>query len=762
MGAEVVEEIEEEIEKKVEEKDIKYKQLEEVEDKELGEDVDDIEEEEEVEEKEIERKIEEKRSEEVEDKEVEKEVEDRELEKVVEENTETEAKDSITEELKKGKEGAKEDVVVLETVKQEKLPLCKIEPMETDHVVMSEEIDIEEVRIEEVNEIPFYPVPPTDKMDIEEVTTPQKNDVQDSETTNEIKGEQTTEEEKKTEQQDESVRKVVANFLVTCETLLPPEQFSPVASKVLGLLARLPQDHHTNQQPGLFMVGQREELLADMGHVFIHIKAVLDKLTSATKSDDPKKADEDKASGSNDDSSRANEVEKEPKIRSVRVMLNKSIVQKFLSNERKVKEAGDNKTEEEVAPTSSDSAKSDLDGDVTKTVDEPIYENHDTENASVVEDHETHGQQAISEAKDNGGPQADKNSRDEIDGDVTKNDEEPKIESEECKIEKEVAKEDAVAQNDEKPNMESKECQIEKDVVTEVAKEDAVGKNDDEHNMESKECQIEKEVVVEEPISSLAETKTTPDDQEVALMKLKKRGIIISPAQLAESGEEKQQKCPVKPRETQLDEMEKETKEKHENAIEKPEENKVDEAEENEATTDQEVPKRKRGRPKGSKTVKRKDKKGVENTELIVSTELEPKTDVEIEEETNINEESLSEKESSKKLETDFNFNLEAGSPFEVVAFDPRCLLFQTTVLPQRIPEEVVEVTPDVTLAAILATARTGGSFTDLLLVATGEAKVNRKRERSEEVETFNESKKMKRAEIVFDDVVDIKTEEAS
>merc|ERR1712129_646960 len=146
----------------------------------------------------------------------------------------------------------------------------------------------------------------------------------------------------------------------------------------------------------------------------------------------------------------------------------------------------------------------------------------------------------------------------------------------------------------------------------------------------------------------------------------------------------------------------------------------------------------------------------------IVSTELEPKTDVEIEEETNINEESLSEKESSKKLETDFNFNLEAGSPFEVVAFDPRCLLFQTTVLPQRIPEEVVEVTPDVTLAAILATARTGGSFTDLLLVATGEAKVNRKRERSEEVETFNESKKMKRAEIVFDDVVDIKTEEAS
>merc|ERR1712129_392843 len=201
--------------------------------------------------------------------------------------------------------------VVLEEVKQEKLPLCKIEPMETDHVVMSEEIDIEEVRIEEVNEIPFYPVPPTDEMDVEEVITPQKNDVQDSETTNEIKGEQTTEEEKKTEQQDESVRKVVANFLVTCETLLPPEQFSPVASKVLGLLARLPQDHHTNQQLGLFMVGQREELLADMGHVFIHIKAVLDKLTSASKIDDPKEADEEKAIGSNDNSSRAKEVDKE-------------------------------------------------------------------------------------------------------------------------------------------------------------------------------------------------------------------------------------------------------------------------------------------------------------------------------------------------------------------------------------------------------------------------------------------------------------------
>merc|ERR1712129_89881 len=444
MGAEVVEEIEEEIEKKVEEKDIKYKQLEEVEDKELGEDVDDIEEEEEVEEKEIERKIEEKRSEEVEDKEVEKEVEDRELEKVVKENTETESKDSITEELKKGKEGAKEDVfgninvVVLETVKQEKLPFCKIEPMETDHVVMSEEIDIEEERIEEVNER-GDPVPPTDEMDVEEVITPQKNDVQDSETTNEIKGEQTTEEEKKTEQQDESVRKVVANFLVTCETLLPPEQFSPVASKVVGLFARLPQDHHTNQQLGLFMVGQREELLADMGHVFIHIKAVLDKLTSASKIDDPKEADEEKAIVSNDNSSRAKEVDKEPKIRSVRVMLNKSIVQKFLSNERKVKEAGDNKTEEEVAPTTSDSAKSDLDGDVTKTVDEPIYENHDTENASVVEDHETHEQQAISEAEDNGGPKADKNSRDEIDGDVTKNDEKPNMEGKECKIEKEVA-----------------------------------------------------------------------------------------------------------------------------------------------------------------------------------------------------------------------------------------------------------------------------------------------------------------------------------
>merc|ERR1712204_1309 len=482
-------------------------------------------------------------------------------------------------------------------------------------------------------------------MDIEEVTTPQKNDVQDSETTNEIKGEQTTEEEKKTEQQDESVRKVVANFLVTCETLLPPEQFSPVASKVVGLLARLPQDHHTNQELRLFMVGQREELLADMGHVFIHIKAVLDKLTSASKIDDPNKADEDKASGSNDNSSRAKEVDKEPKIRSVRVMLNKSIVQKFLSNERKVKEAGDNKTEEEVAPTSSDSAKSDLDGDVTKTVDEPIYENHDTENASVVEDHETHEQQAISKAEDNGGPQADKNSRDEIDGDVTKNDEKPNMESKECKIEKEVAKEYAVAKNDDKPHMESKECHIEKDVVTEVAKKDAVAKNDDKQNMESKECQIEREVVVEEPISSSAETKTTPDDQEAALMKLKKRGIIISPAQLAESGEEKQQK----PKEKQLDQTEIETKEKQENAVEKPEEKKVEEAETNEAITDQEVPKRKRGRPKGSKTMKRKDKNVVENSELNVSTESEPKTDVEMEEEPNIKEESLSEKESSKK-----------------------------------------------------------------------------------------------------------------
>merc|ERR1719509_451482 len=67
----------------------------------------------------------------------------------------------------------------------------------------------------------------------------------------------------------------------------------------------------------------------------------------------------------------------------------------------------------------------------------------------------------------------------------------------------------------------------------------------------------------------------------------------------AESGEKKQQKT----REKQLDLTEIETKEKQENAVKKPEE-----AEVNETITDQEVPKSKRGRPKGSKTMTRKEK----------------------------------------------------------------------------------------------------------------------------------------------------------
>ena len=100
---------------------------------------------------------------------------------------------------------------------------------------------------------------------------------------------------------------------------------------------------------------------------------------------------------------------------------------------------------------------------------------------------------------------------------------------------------------------------------------------------------------------------------------------------------------------------------------------------------------------------------------------------------TNVEEREVEEKPKSYTIHIDFKFT--PSSSFEVVKFDPKCLLYQEKVLPQKVPVEGVAIESlktDVSLQEILAKARQGGSFGDLLPDMTWEpGRV--KRERLEE-----------------------------
>ena len=81
----------------------------------------------------------------------------------------------------------------------------------------------------------------------------------------------------------------------------------------------------------------------------------------------------------------------------------------------------------------------------------------------------------------------------------------------------------------------------------------------------------------------------------------------------------------------------------------------------------------------------------------------------------------------AKPYRIHIDFKFAPSSSFELVKFDPKCLLYQDKVLPQKVPLESAESQrTDVTLQAILAKARQGGSFGDLLPDMIWEGRVKR------------------------------------
>ena len=126
---------------------------------------------------------------------------------------------------------------------------------------------------------------------------------------------------------------------------------------------------------------------------------------------------------------------------------------------------------------------------------------------------------------------------------------------------------------------------------------------------------------------------------------------------------------------------------------------------------------------KKDEVIKKKDniKKGnfskryeaVEKVEIIKKDEVIKKDDVLIEQDKVVDhdftERTVVEelpKDKMRSLRPDINFNLNTKS-FEYVSFDPRCLLYQNTVLPQEVPEDIMETfTCDISLADILDRAR--------------------------------------------------------
>ena len=74
------------------------------------------------------------------------------------------------------------------------------------------------------------------------------------------------------------MQKHVENFLLECKDLIAPNEFEPIASKILELQNKLSLKEDECSSLKIFLREQTVELKKDRNHVFTHIKAVVDRI----------------------------------------------------------------------------------------------------------------------------------------------------------------------------------------------------------------------------------------------------------------------------------------------------------------------------------------------------------------------------------------------------------------------------------------------------------------------------------------------------
>ena len=80
------------------------------------------------------------------------------------------------------------------------------------------------------------------------------------------------------EKEDIGMQKHIENFLALCKDQLPLKEFEAVASKIQNLKEGLSEGQEESSSLKIFLLDQTEELRKDKGHVFTHIKAVIDRI----------------------------------------------------------------------------------------------------------------------------------------------------------------------------------------------------------------------------------------------------------------------------------------------------------------------------------------------------------------------------------------------------------------------------------------------------------------------------------------------------
>ena len=474
--------------------------------------------------------------------------------------------------------------------------------------------------------------------------------------------------DKSCEREDIELQKHFEHFLALCKNLLPLKEFEPVSSKILSLKNGLSEEQEESSSLKSFLVEQVDELNRDKSHVYIHIKAVIDRINKDIEDCKTIERIKKAIEGDKTDSTGQNEKESEK-------VLDAEEVDDLSTKEERTEvatEPNEAKKRKKNLTKSKPSKKAKLQ-EVVKQIDviEPlILQECFKEKAATVDEEDAVKKLVMRGIKISTAPLKPKDELKE-DGIGSKSEiaqtetvdtlrtlkfrvANPKVEATKLILDNQDR------QAEDRDNLPD-EVNTDNGVATKKQaneKLDGSENCDDDARKEARETN-EDVKQIDAPKSDISQNQESESVQEV------KVGTLFS----------------------QLDQKTHEPSDSNEN--------------------------------------------GPANIELANDKEIVI---------TNVEKEEHIIHKKSYTIQIDFKFA--PSNSFELIKFDPKCLLYQEKVLPRKVPMETRSKT-DVSLEAILAKARQGGSFADLLPdMIWEETKV--KRERLEEEEERESKKRIK------------------